>query len=164
MFLWGSWEENTKSHRDWGDDVEKQWVCVIKRCLKCNITKIYLFCGRDEGCRNCWGSFKHRGTELRDFKAGEFRKHKSRRKKKKELFLYFFHYQSSKQIMFFRVRRGWRQGGGGGGGGGWFFFSLCFFPRLFSPYFSTDVKMIEIPAGLITAVLQRAVRGLKVFK
>lgn len=44
------------------------------------------------------------------------------------------------------------------------FFSVFFPPLLFSPYFSTDVKMIEIPAGLITAVLQRAGEGLKVFK
>lgn len=41
---------------------------------------------------------------------------------------------------------------------------LPLFSLLSSPYFSTDVKMIEIPAGLITAALQRAGGGLKVFK
>lgn len=42
-----------------------------------------------------------------------------------------------------------------------FLFSLLFSS---SPYFSTDVKMIEIPAGLITVVLQRGRRRLEVFK
>lgn len=58
--------------------------------------------------------------------------------------------------------------GRGGEGCGWlifsFFLPLFYFSLLFSPYFSTDVKMIEIPAGLITVVLQRTGLGLKVFK
>lgn len=137
MFLWGSWEENTKSHRDWGDDVEKQWVCVIKRCLKCNITKIYLFCGRNEGCRNCWGSFKHRGTELRDFKAGEFRKHKSRRKKKKGALSIFFSLPILKTNYVFQSKKGMEAGRRGRGRGRLIFlFSLFFSSSLFSLFFN----------------------------
>lgn len=88
--------------------------------------------GRQEGLRNCWGSFQHWGTVLGDVKAGEIWEHKCRRKK--QLFIYFFHYQSSKQIFFFSSV---------GRGGLWVadFFSLfspslLFFSSLFSLFFN----------------------------
>lgn len=59
----------------------KEWVCVIKRCLKTNIRKIYLFC--DEGRREA----SERGAELRDFKAAESPQHKSGREEEELLFI-----------------------------------------------------------------------------
>lgn len=107
----------------------------MKRCLKANIRKIYLFC--DEGRREASD-----GVEV-PAETSRPPQHKSGREEDKLLFII-----SVLQTNYFLQSGKTRQGGAI-----YFFFSLCFF--LFSPYFSTDVKMIEIPAGLITAGLQR---------
>lgn len=104
-FLTGKYHKPQRQRGWWG-------VCVIKRCLKSIIRKIYLFCnyGREKRglCKNL-GCFKHRGTVLRDFKAGEFGEHKSRRKKS-SLFIFFIINPQNKLFFFNRARRGWKEG------------------------------------------------------
>lgn len=112
-------------------------------------------------------SCERRGAALRESKAAQNTKVGGR---KGALYIFIFIISILKtNYFFFPAEKGEEEEGGGrvGRGGGGVAISPSFLPLfslLSSPYFSTDVKMIEIPAGLITAALQRAGGGLKVFK
>lgn len=107
---------------------------MIKRCLKINIRKIYLFGNEGEGEKKK-GPQKIVGgvlCALREFKAGEFQEHKSRRQKKSSLYIFFI-ISILKTNYFFPAegRRVARRGADF-----FFFFSLSVFSPLFSVFFN----------------------------
>lgn len=122
--------------RDGGDDGEKEYVCAIKRCLKSNIRRIYLFCnkGREtRGLKKLLGEF----SPLR-YCTGrcQGRRNLRTQKQKKKAALYIFFSLSILKTNIFFSSAGRR--GEGCGGADFFssFFSFLFFSSLFSLFFN----------------------------